>query len=47
MDFDEFTRRADPYFAEDLLSDVRLAMPGLELQDLGLGRGRFQWRRVL
>lgn len=27
MDFDEFTRRADPYFAEDLLSDVRLAMP--------------------
>jgi hypothetical protein len=27
MDFDEFTRRADPYFAEDLLGDVRMAMP--------------------
>jgi len=27
MDFDEFKRRADPYFAEELLADVRNAMP--------------------
>ncbi|MBU3698629.1 MAG: hypothetical protein FGM33_01275 [Candidatus Kapabacteria bacterium] len=27
MDFDEFKRRADPYFAEELLTDVRNAMP--------------------
>ena len=27
MSFDEFQRRADPYFAEDLLNDVRNAMP--------------------
>ncbi|MFN6135964.1 MAG: sugar-binding protein [Bacteroidota bacterium] len=27
MDFEEFKRRADPYFAEELLSDVRNAMP--------------------
>jgi hypothetical protein len=27
MDFDEFVRRAEPYFAEDLLGDVRMAMP--------------------
>ncbi len=27
MTFEEFQRRADPYFAEDLLADVRNAMP--------------------
>ncbi len=27
MDFEEFKRRADPYFAEELLADVRNAMP--------------------
>lgn len=27
MDFDEFKRRADPYFAEELLADVRNSMP--------------------
>lgn len=27
MDFDEFVRRADPYFAEELLNDVRVALP--------------------
>ncbi|MBK7185022.1 MAG: hypothetical protein IPH85_03700 [Ignavibacteria bacterium] len=27
MEFDEFARKIDPYFAEDLIADVRSSMP--------------------